>query len=891
MPSTLNLKEKASLFDGPTPPVTPSESKREEFFSQFGPDRASYFSKPNDPRSLVRSDALLPDWGVGAQFFNQPKSRAGPLPSGNILDYMKPHAPESSAQRRPTAGRSARQSSPHSTMSFEGKEWTVEPAVQGNGGLTNAIRATMNTEAGLEKYWVGTLGFPTDSLVEGRKKEIHEKLESEYEALTVFSSDKDMDGHYAHYCKMILWPVFHYQIPDHPKSKAYEDHSWKFYKQVNQDFADKVISSYKRGDIIWVHDYHLLLVPGMIRKKLPDAQIGFFLHTAFPSSEVFRCLSTRKELLEGMLGANLVAFQTREYAQHFLQTCARLLIVEATTEGVQLEDRFVNVIYQSIGIDPDAMTLARNDPDVQEWISVLQERYKGKRLIVARDKLDHIRGVRQKLLAFELFLNKYPEWRNNVVLLQVATSTTENSELLATVSDIHTRIDSVHSNLAHQPLVFLQQDISFSQYLALLTVADALMITSLREGMNLTPHEFIICQDGKATEQRYGPVILSEFTGSAAILGDGVISVNPWDYQNTAESIKRALEMSGEEKERRYNKLRRIVLHQTGVYWAERLMTQLEEVHNEQFKRHALSIPRLNVSNLVEKYKSAERRLFILDYEGTLASYGPDSSVVLTSPQRVLDTLNDVLSDRKNMVYVMSARKPEEVQRLFHQVPSIGLIAENGCFLREYGVPETDWIAFLDLEKQEKWKHEVRGVLQYYADRIEYSWVEERHCSLVLHYEKSPDMESARAQAGDCANHINDSCDMYRVHAVPVEHALLIEPMDWSKGSAATHIFDRLREKNVEGNGMKMPDWVFVAGDDREDEVIFRWANEKGRSGLFKNVTTVSVGKRNTEAETTLTQGTTGLITTLQKLARASADDSSNSPDYFSGRKSAIDAA
>jgi trehalose 6-phosphate synthase/phosphatase len=297
---------------------------------------------------------------------------------------------------------------------------------------------------------------------------MYEKLEDEHDALTVFVSDKDFDGHYRHYCKTILWPVFHYIIPDHPKSKAFLDHSWVFYVKVNQAFADKVVKNYKRGDVIWIHDYHLCLVPNMIRQKLPDAQIGFFLHTAFPSSEVFRCLAARKELLDGMLGANLVAFQTPEYAHHFLQTCSRILSVEATEDGVQLDNRFVNVWSSPIGIDPRALALAREEPEVLEWIQTMQKRYEGKKVIVARDKLDSIRGVRQKLLAFELFLNKNPQWKDKVVMIQVATSTTEDTELAATVSEIVTRIDAVHSTLTHNPLVFLRQDIAFSQYLALL---------------------------------------------------------------------------------------------------------------------------------------------------------------------------------------------------------------------------------------------------------------------------------------------------------------------------------------------------------------------------------------------------------------------------------------
>ena len=371
--------------------------------------------KPHDPRFLVRSDSHIPEWGSsGGIIFNQPKSTADPAPPDTILQYAKSleRASASDSRRRPSPKTGKSRS--HSKDPRWGADWSVEPAIQGNGGLANAVRSGVAAGALDSITFVGLIGFPTDALDDTRKLEIAEKLESEYDALTVYVSDSDLDGHYSHFCKTILWPVFHYQIPDHPKSKAYEDHSWVYYVNLNQAFADKVVANYKRGDVIWIHDYHLLLVPGMIRKKLPDAQIGFFLHTAFPSSEVFRCLAVRNQLIEGMLGANLVAFQTKEYAHHFLQTCSRILGVEAVEDGVQLDHHFVNVTDLPIGIDPKSLEEAKEDPEVVNWINVMQERYAGKRLIVARDKLDNIRGVRQKLLSYELFLNKYPEWRDKV---------------------------------------------------------------------------------------------------------------------------------------------------------------------------------------------------------------------------------------------------------------------------------------------------------------------------------------------------------------------------------------------------------------------------------------------------------------------------------------------
>jgi len=285
--------------------------------------------------------------------------------------------------------------------------------------------------------------------------------------------------------------------------------------------------------------------------------------------------------------------------------------------------------------------------------------------------------------------------------------------------------------------------------------------------------------------------------------------------------------------------------------------------------RDTMSIPRLSVNQLSEKYKKSQRRIFILDYEGTLASYGSPTSIIMTSPQRVIDTLNEILMDDKNIVYVMSGRTPEELERLFSRVPGLGIIAENGCFVREIG--KEGWTAFADTSKVDEWKDSVKGILQYYLERVEGSWLEERHCSLIFHYEKADDFDAAATQAGECATHINDVCESAHIHAVPIDKSILIEPLDWSKGSAATHIFNKLHRNNLDKQASSPADFLLVAGDDREDEVIFRWANKLGTSGIVRDVTTVSVGTRNTEANATLTQGTTGLLSVLQKLAKISS--------------------
>jgi len=830
-------------------------SDHEDFFTPGLSSAASHFLKPRDPKGLVRSDAHVPEWGIGGQIFNQPQSRAEAAPPDTILDYAR--VQERMQHQRERERRS--QSSDQSSDPRWATDYEVVPAIQGNGGLSNAIQAAENDGKLEDVLRVGLIGFPTDSLKEDKKTEIYEKLEEDYKALTVFAKDKDFDGHYTHYCKTILWPVFHYIIPDHPKSKAFLDHSWVYYVKVNQAFADKVIENYKRGDVIWVHDYHLCLVPQMIREKLPDAQIGFYLHTAFPSSEVFRCLAARKELLHGMLGANLVAFQTHEYAHHFLQTCSRILSVEATEEGIQTENRFVNVAFSPVGTSPPALARARQEPDVKEWINAMLKRYEGKKVIVARDKLGSIHGVRQKLLGFELFLNKYPEWKEKVVLIQVAASTTEDPELASVVSEIVTRIEARHSTLTNDPLLFLRQDISFSQFLALLSVADALAITSLREGMNLTAHEFIICQDGEMSKKKHGPVILSEFTGSAALFAGDALAVNPWDYNNIADAFKTALEMDPKEKEERWKRMHNVAMQQTGEYWIGSLIKHLAKVYDEQFKRDTMSIPRLSAANVARGYGKSNKRLFILDYEGTLASYGSVNNTVIANIDRIVDTLNDLVADPKNVVYVMTGRMKEETEFVFNRVPGLGLIAENGCFVRDPNA--TEWHMFPDAEKTGKWKEACESILQYYLERVEGSYLHRRACSLIFHYDQVDGDDSSSRHAGDCANHINEACESQRVKAVPTKDSVIIEPIDFDKAAAAKHIFNAFSQS-------ERPDFLFVAGNDRSDEGVFRWAKELKDEGIVPIVETVTVGSRHSIAMSTLTNGSTGLISVLNKLAK-----------------------
>ncbi|KAJ5286813.1 hypothetical protein N7478_002499 [Penicillium angulare] len=836
---------------------------------------------PTENPLLTESEAHSPAWG-STNALTQPKAKPLASPSPSILKHADPVVlakgttlPKIPETEQPAPyfgikkhGSVSRKMSVYRKMSFSRADWTVQTAEQGNGGLRNAVRSAKDAGYLDEMIWVGTLGMPTDALADHTRREIAERLEDEYGSLTVFVDDGDFDGHYTHFCKTILWPVFHYQIPDNPKSKAYEDHSWIYYVKLNQAFADRIAASWKRGDSIWIEDYHLLLVPAMLRKLLPDAQIGFFLHIAFPSSEVFKCLAPRKELLEGVLGANLIGFQTSEYCRHFLQTCSRILCVEATNEGIQMEDRFINVGTFPIGIDPTSWDKRRRTEDVEQWVDIISERYQGKRLIVSRDKIDSVRGIRQKLLSYELFLNTYPEWAEKVVLIQVATSTTEQLELEATISDIAMRINSSHSTLAHQPLVFLKQDLAFSQYLALITVADALMITSLREGMNLTSHEFVYCQDGSYGDKKYGSLILSEFTGSASVFGNHALLVNPWDYRQCSEAIHTALTRGEKERKEVWDQLHKAVLQNSTANWVKSFNETLTRVWNEQSAREIMAVPRLSIPRLVDQYRQSKRRLMIVDYEGTLASWGSPRSIILTTPQRAITVLTELTDDPDNVVYVMSSRMPEEMERLFRQVNNLGLIAENGCFVRD---PQSDeWARIVSKAHIQTWKKSVSNILAYFKDRTEGSWVEELHCSLVFHYGSAENHPGAGRLAAECADHINDACSSYGVHAVPVEGALIVETMSVTKASATEQVWKWCLKAAEELEETVKPDFLLVMGDNREDEPVFRWANELQNNNDVDYSMTVTLGSRSTEAKATLTQGVTGVLACLQQLPTTS---------------------
>jgi trehalose 6-phosphate synthase/phosphatase len=636
---------------------------------------------------------------------------------------------------------------------FEKSSFQIVEFAKGNGGLKNAINSSLEDGIVRDFTWLGTIGIPTDELSDSTKLKITKKLREEYHSESVLPSDFTFQGHYKNFCKQILWPTLHYQIPDNPNSKAFEDHSWDYYRELNQLFADKIVEIYRNGDIIWIHDYHLLLVPEMIRSKLPNAQIGFFLHVSFPSSEVFRCFAQREALLKGLLGSNSISFQTQEYVRHFLQTCNKLLLADISDNELRYKGHTVKVCAQPVGIDAHKLRQQISSDLVKSWREMIRSRWGPKKLIIGRDKFDRIRGVKQKLLAYESFLQSNPQYIEEAVLIQICLkSSTVESALESEIMSVVDRINSLSPNISNtQPVVFLHQDIDFVQYLALIAEADTFIVSSMREGMNLTCHEFIV-----ATAQKKSPLILSEFTGSAAVLKKGAIVINPWNTRQVCRSYKIALEMTPEEREKNWRALYDVVSHQDCDYWVQ---SSLEFILDSwQYQQQKEAYFTLDVDRFQKSYKSSKNKLFVF-----LLSKVPS--------ERNLSILRDL--SQQNHVYVLSTSTRLELERIYRRFPHLGLIAEGGGFIRL--ADSTTWLSFNSTDI-ETWLETTAVVAESFAERLPGSRVEVRESTLMFHTEQVEDEERKASTVGDLITHVNSV--EKNIHATVVENTVFVLQSD-----------------------------------------------------------------------------------------------------------------
>lgn len=610
------------------------------------------------------------------------------------------------------------------------------------------------------------------------------------------------------YPERALYPLLHYK-QNGPTDGRSERKWWTDYLRMNRLFADRIAEIYQAGDIVWIHDYHLFLLPSLLRQRIPNIYIGFFLHAPFPSSEYLRCLAKRKEVLEGVLGANMIGFQTYSYSRHFSSCCTRILGFDSNPAGVDAYGAHVAVDVFPTGIDAQSVQkLAFGAPDIEEVVLRIKKLYAGKKIIVGRDRLDSVRGVAQKLLAFETFLDRYPQWREKVVLIQVTSPTSMEEEkedpenkIGSQVSNLVSTINGRFGSLSFTPVQYYPQYISQQEYFSLLRVADVGLITSVRDGMNTTSLEYVLCQ-----QNNHGPLILSEFSGTAAML-PSAIHINPWDLSGVAAAIDRALTMSEEEKAEQHRKLYKHVTSNTVSAWSQQYLNRL--LTNLSSFDQSIVTPALDRSKLLKQYRKAKKRLFMFDYDGTLTPIVKDPQAAIPS-DRVLRTIKTLAADPKNAVWIISGRDQAFLDEWMGHIPELGLSAEHGCFIRK---PRSDDWENLAAQTDMGWQKEVMDIFQHYTERTQGAFIERKRVALTWHYRRA-DPEYGAFQAKECRKHLEETVmKKWDVEVMAGKANLEVRPTFVNKGFIATRLVNEYGTAPGEP-----PDFVLCLGDDFTDE-------------------------------------------------------------------------
>ncbi|XP_019193708.1 PREDICTED: alpha,alpha-trehalose-phosphate synthase [UDP-forming] 1 isoform X3 [Ipomoea nil] len=690
------------------------------------------------------------------------------------------------------------------------ESWSLEISA---GGLVSALLGVKEFEA----RWIGWAGVnvPDEAGQRALTKALAEKR-----CIPVFLDEEIVHQYYNGYCNNILWPLFHYLgLPQEDRLATTRSFQSQFaaYKKANQMFADVVNKHYEDGDVVWCHDYHLMFLPECLKNYNRKMKVGWFLHTPFPSSEIHRTLPSRSELLRAVLAADLVGFHTYDYARHFVSACTRILGFEGTPEGVEDQGRLTRVAAFPIGIDSDRFIRALESNQVQTHIKELQERFAGRKVMLGVDRLDMIKGIPQKILAFEKFLEENQYWRDKVVLLQIAvptrTDVPEYQKLTSQVHEIVGRINGRFGSWSAVPIHHLDRSLDFHALCALYAVTDVALVTSLRDGMNLVSYEFVACQESKK-----GVLILSEFAGAAQSLGAGAILVNPWNITEVAASIKQALNMSAEEREKRHRHNFTHVTTHTAQEWAETFVSELNDTVIEAQQRVRKVPPRLNISDAIERYLQSNNRLLILGFNAVL------TEMVDTSGRRGGDqikemelklhpNLNGPLSalcmDPKTTIVVLSGSDRNVLDDNFGEY-NMWLAAEHGMFLRS---TKGEWMTTMPELLNMDWVDSVKHVFEYFTERTPRSHFEPRETSLVWNY-KYADVEFGRLQARDMLQHLwtgpisNASVDVVQgQRSVEVRAVGVTKPV--SQGAA----IDRILGEIVHNKAIATPiDYVLCIG-------------------------------------------------------------------------------
>ena len=664
---------------------------------------------------------------------------------------------------------------------------------QSVGGLATGLSSFYKDR---DCVWIGWCGVASNNLDSKTKEEIEKKLLTQYDSYTTFLSKKDVKMFYSGFCNKTIWPLFHY-FPDYA---IYNHEHWESYKQVNKLFCQTVLKIAKPDDIIWIHDYHLFLLPALLREKLPNAQIGFFLHIPFPSYEIFRLLPWRKEILKGILGADLIGFHTYDYVRHFNSSVRRLLGYEHILGRITINHRIVKVDAFPMGIDYDRFANAKIDMKWSEEIKNRCDTKEGHKIILSVDRLDYTKGIPQRLEAFDLFLEKYPEYKKRVTLIMVAVpsriSVETYKKLKKEVDELVGRINGKHGTINWMPVWYLYRFLPFENIVSLYNIADVALVTPLRDGMNLIAKEYIA-----AKKNSLGILVLSEMAGAMTELSEAVI-VNPNNREEVTESMKEALTMPPDEQIERMNIMKQRLKRYNVITWAKDFLGSLSQIKKEQNKINSKILTDEIQKVLLKKYTNAKNRLFVLDYDGTLVPFAEKPQKAKPDDE-IYGLIQSLSKNPKNEVILISGRDKDTLENWFGQL-DVNLSAEHGVWIK---TKKGTWDIVEPLE--DAWKEQIRPILELYVDRTPGSFIEEKSFSLAWHYRKS-NHELSAVRARELKDDLFDLTANLNLMILEGSKVIEIKNGSINKGRAALQWISK-----------KDWDFILAVGDDWTDEDLF----------------------------------------------------------------------
>jgi trehalose 6-phosphate synthase/phosphatase len=667
-------------------------------------------------------------------------------------------------------------------------ELHIEPSV---GGLATGLRSWYKSSPSV---WIGWAGIGRKKIK--REKDIMARLLSE-NCHPVPLSEHDVEAYYQGFCNRTIWPLFHY----FPIYAEYSEDFWRAYERVNVAFANVVAGIAKPNDIIWIHDYQLMLLPKLLRERLPKATIGFFLHIPFPSFEIFRLLPWRKQILEGLLGADLVGFHTYDYTGHFMDSVHRLLGYEAAMGQITMADHVVRADTFPMGINYEQYSSAVQDLKVQAERKRVRKKLGDCQVVLSVDRLDYTKGIPERLEAFSVFLDRNPKFKRKVILVLVVvpsrTRVEHYMQLKKQLDGLVGEINGKHGTIGWIPIWYLYRSLPFYSLAALYSLADVALVTPLRDGMNLIAKEYTTTKtDGK------GVLILSETAGAAQELGEAII-INANNQEEITQALLKALEMPEQEQIERNRIMQTRLRRYDVVQWANEFMDKLLYAKKLQRETAEKALTYEMQRKLASDFQESDKALLLLDYDGTLVPFSPRPADAMPETN-LLRLLERFAKNPRNEVVLISGRDKDTLESWFGGL-NVGLVAEHGVWIKEKG---GEWETIETLTSE--WKEEVHPILESWVDRTPGSFIEEKEFSLVWHYRRA-DPELGELRARELINNLTNITANLNLHVLEGNKVVEVKNTDINKGRAALRWISR-----------EEWDFILALGDDWTDEDTFK---------------------------------------------------------------------